>query len=187
MAVPKAMQEKYNDIADIIISYADTHLNDEYKALCLHALEKLCRKRPSPLLHGRNATWAAGIVYAIGSNNFIFDKSQPIHTTGKELAAGFGVAASTASAKAADIRKMLKISHGNAEWCLPSLADDNMMLWMVELNGMLLDVRTLPLQYQMHAYEKGWIPYVPALRDAENNKPADEGDNGQEQGSSDKV
>lgn len=108
MNVPKEMQQKYEEIAKLLIDYSAEYLSSEYEALCLHALEKLCRKRPSPLKSGRNNTWAAGIVYAIGSNNFIFDKSQPIHMTAKELAAPFGVAASTASTKAAAIKKNVK-------------------------------------------------------------------------------
>ncbi len=95
MNVPKEMRETYEVISKLLIKYSEEYLNKEYEELCLHALEKLCRKRPSPLKSGRSNTWAAGIVYAIGSNNFIFDKSQPIHMTAKELVTPFGVAAST--------------------------------------------------------------------------------------------
>ena len=73
MSVPKEMQGKYEEIGAILKEYCAEHLDEEYESLCLHALEKLCRKRPSPLLGGKPNTWAAGIVYAIGSNNFIFD------------------------------------------------------------------------------------------------------------------
>ena len=79
MNVPKEMMPIYKEIAALLTTYCDEYLSKEYEALCLHALEKLCRKRPSPLKSGRTNTWAAGIVYAVGSNNFIFDKSQPIH------------------------------------------------------------------------------------------------------------
>ena len=105
MAVPKAMQEKYDEIAAILTQYCDEHLNDEYKKLCLHALEKLCRKRPSPVTSGRANTWAAGIIYAIGQNNFIFDKSKAIHMTAEELVEPLGVKKSTAGGKATEIRK----------------------------------------------------------------------------------
>lgn len=105
------------------------YLDEEYKELCLHALEKLCRKRPSPLTTGRATTWAAGIVYAIGSANFIFDKSQPIHYTDKELAEPFGVGASTAASKGGEIKKMLRIDRFNAEWILPSLRAADPLFW----------------------------------------------------------
>ena len=165
MKIPKEMQKTYEDISRILIDYCAQYLSKEYEELCLHALEKLCRKRPSPLKSGRSNTWAAGIVYAIGSNNFIFDKSQPIHRTAKELAAPFGVAASTASSKAAAIRKMLKIDYFHAEWCLPSMVEINAMLWMVSVNGLPYDARRLPVEMQELCYEKGLIPYVPAHKD----------------------
>jgi len=79
MGVPKNMQEKYNEIAQPIIQFCDEKLSDEYKKLSLALCEKLCRKRPSPLLSGKAQVWACAIVYTIGYVNFIFDKSQPIH------------------------------------------------------------------------------------------------------------
>lgn len=169
MAIPKAMQPKYDEIATLLILYCDEVLSDEYKQLCLHALEKLCRKRPSPLQSGRTRTWAAGIVYAIASNNFIFDRSQPIHYTAEELAAPFGLSKSTMANKGAEIKKMLKIEFYNPEWVLPSMAEDNPMLWMVSVgpSGCLVDARSLPLHMQIEAHGKGLIPYVPAIRDLE--------------------
>lgn len=164
MKVPKEMTEIYEEISKILIAYSEKYLNKEYEELCLHALEKLCRKRPSPLKSGRSNTWAAGIVYAIGSNNFIFDKSQPIHMTAKELADSFGVAASTASSKAAQIKKMLKIDYYHAEWCLPSEVESNPMLWTVFVNGLAVDARMLSVEMQEICYEKGLIPYVPAYK-----------------------
>lgn len=117
--IPKNMQATYDRVAAVLIPYCDTYLDEEYKTLCLHALEKLCRKRPSPLLSGRTNTWAAGIVYAVGSANFIFDRSQPIHMTAAELAEPFGISKSTASQKGAEIRKMLKVDYFNSEgFCL---------------------------------------------------------------------
>lgn len=162
MNIPKEMQKTYDEISKLLIDYSAEYLNKEYEELCLHALDKLCRKHPSPLKSGRSNSWAAGIVYAIGSNNFIFDKSQPVHMTSKELAAPFGVAVSTASSKAATIKKLLKISRFHSEWCLVSMIADNSLLWVVSINGLPVDARMLPLEMQEACYEKGLIPYIPA-------------------------
>ena len=161
MAIPKEMQGKYDEIAPLIIKFCDDKLNDEYKSLCLRLLEKLCRKRPSPLLGGRINTWAAGIVYAIGQNNFIFDKTQEINMTASELASGFGISASTASSKAAELRKMFQIDYFNVEWQLSELIEGNPAIWMVKINGFIVNIRTMPLEVQMQAYEMGIIPYIP--------------------------
>ena len=169
MAVPKNMQGKYDEIAPLITAFCDEKLNDDYEFLCLKLLEKLCRKRPSPLLGGRARTWAAGIVYAIGSNNFIFDKKQELNLTASELAAGFSVAPSTASSKAAEIRNMFDISYFNIEWLLPNRIRDNPMVWMVMVNDMIVDVRKMPLEIQAEAFKRGLIPYIPALEESNNS------------------
>ena len=165
MSVPKTMQEKYNELATIIEPYCDNYLSDEYKTLCIHALEKLCRKRPSPLTSGTARTWAAGIIYSIGQNNFIFDRSQSIHMTASELVEPLGVAKTTAASKAAEIRKMLKIDHFNSEWVLASDIEKNPMLWLVEVNGLVVDARRLPLEVQIECVQRGLIPFVPALEE----------------------
>lgn len=84
--------------------------------------------------------------------------------TAKELAASFEIAASTASSKAAQIKKMLKIDYSHAEWCLPSKAASNPMLWMVSIDGLVFDARMLPIEIQEMCYEKGLIPFVPAYK-----------------------
>ena len=143
--------------------FSETH--EEYKELCLQALTKLCRKRSSPIASGRPATWASGIIYAVGSCNFLFDRSQPIHMTGQEIAEGIGLSKSTISNKAAEIKKLLKMSQWSSEWVLPSKQEDNPLIWMVSVNGFVMDARSLPLEDQRVCFQKGLIPYVPALKD----------------------
>ena len=164
MSIPKKMQDKYDEIAQIVVAFCNEKLNDDYKDICLRLLEKLCRKRVSPLLGGRARTWAAGIVYAIGANNFIFDKSQKIHMTANEIASYFGISASTAGEKAGEIRKMFNIYYFNKEWLLPEFINED-DLWMVKVNGFIVDIRCMPKEIQQQAYEMGIIPYVPAGRD----------------------
>ena len=161
MPIPENMRGKFEEIAPMITAFCNEKLNDEYKSLCLRLLEKLCRKRPSPLLGGRPNTWAAGIVYAIGANNFIFDKTQKIHLTAGEIASAFDISASTAGNKANEIRKMFKIDYFNPEWQLAERIADNPMIWMVQVNDFIVDIRNMPLDVQRQAFEKGIIPYIP--------------------------
>jgi len=154
MAIPKAMQERYDEIAPLISEFCDDRLNDEYKALCLHLLEKLCRKRPSPLLGGREETWAAGIVYAIDANNFIFDKANPYCMTAQDIADGFNLSASTAGNKASELRRMFDISYLNTEWLLQEHLQDNPAVWMLKVDGFIVDIRNMPLHIQKLAFEK---------------------------------
>lgn len=164
MKIPAQMQSVYDEIAGIIEEYCEKYLSEEYKTLCLRLLEKLCRKRPSPLLKGRRNTWAAGIVYAIATNNFIFDKSMPIHRTADELSRPFGIAPSTAGNKASEIRKLVKMSPWDTEWLLQELIEDNPAIWMLSVDGFIVDARDLPLEIQQEAARRGLIPYVPGPR-----------------------
>ena len=45
---------------------------------------------------------------------------------------------------------------------LTGLVDQNPLVWMAEVNGMLVDLRDMPREVQVIAYEKGMIPYIPA-------------------------
>ena len=163
--VPKNMSAKYMEVAEIIENFCNEKLNDEYREVCLLALAKLCRKRPSPLLSGKARTWACGIVYAIGSNNFIFDKSQPINMTASDIAGWFGLAKSTAGSKASDISELLNLHRFNSEFVLPSIAENNPMTWHLSVNGYFVDIRTMPREAQEVAYNKGLIPYITADRE----------------------
>ena len=144
MEIPVQMQSIYEEIAGMIEEYCEKYMNEEYRTLCLRLLGKLCRKRPSPLLKGRRNTWAAGIVYAIAANNFIFDKSMPIHLTADELSRPFGIAPSTAGNKAAEIRKLVRMSPWDTEWLLQELIEDNPAIWMLSVDGFIVDARICP-------------------------------------------
>jgi len=162
MKVPKSMMQKYEAIAPLITGFCEEYLNEEYTAMSLLMLEKLCRKRPSPLLRGRPNTWACGIVYAIGSNNFLFDKTQTPHMRAADMAEIFGISQSTAGSKANDIKKMLRIGVFNPEWTLPSRLGDNPLIWMFESsNGLIFDARYVPREIQEQLYNAGMIPYIP--------------------------
>ena len=50
------------------------------------------------------------------------------------------------------------------DWTLPSRLADNPLVWMVEINGLMIDIRRSPPELQRLAYEKGLIPFIPAER-----------------------
>ncbi|MCL2877050.1 MAG: DUF6398 domain-containing protein [Betaproteobacteria bacterium] len=158
------MRDTYDEIASLVSEFCGEHLDSEYEALCLRLLEKLCRKRPSPLLAGKPETWAAGVVYAICANNYIFSKDNPFHMAADDIAADFNLAASTAGNKASQIRKMFDIHPMNSEWLRSDLAEENPALWMLKVDGFIVDFRLMPIEIQSLAFHKGLIPFVPADR-----------------------
>ena len=163
--VPKAMQEKFNSIVALTDEFARQHLNDEYAQLIRQAAAALCRKRPSPLDKGQAKTWAGGIAHAIGMTNFLFDSSQTPHVGANELYQWFGIAASTGQGKSKLVRDTLKMYQLAPNWCLPSRVDDNPLIWMLSVNGLIVDIRQAPLGAQIEAFRRGLIPYLPGHKE----------------------
>jgi hypothetical protein len=137
-------------------------LDEEYADLARRAVAKLARKRPSPLLAGRRATWAAGVVYALGHVNFLSDPASEPCVTADQLSAAFGVATSTMSGKARQVRDLLRISHFSPEFQRADVVALNPLAWMIEVNGLAVDARHVPPGIQAEAYRRGLIPYIPA-------------------------
>jgi hypothetical protein len=162
-----ATTEVLATILGLIDSFCQEHLNDEYAELCRRLAEKLSRKRPSPLLGGKPETWASGIVRTIGWVNFLGDPTQTPHMTMAEIDAGFGVSPASGAAKSKAIRELLKLRPFDPDWTLPSRMDDNPLVWMLSVNGLLMDVRHAPREVQEIAFHKGLIPYIPADRQSE--------------------
>lgn len=163
--VPKAMEEKFNSIVALTDEFARQHLNEEYAHLIRQATAALCRKRPSPLEKGQAKTWAAGIAHAIGMVNFLYDSSQKPHISAGELYQWFGISASTGQAKSKLVRDTLKMRQLDPDWCLPSRVDDNPLIWMLSVNGLIMDIRQAPLGAQVEAFRRGLIPYIPGHKE----------------------
>ncbi len=160
--VPERMRLTFDAVVALTDDFCKNHLNDEYAQLARKVTAALCRKRPSPLERGRLDSWACGIVYALGTVNFLFDKTQEPHMSATELCQKFGVSASNGSAKGKAVREALDMFQLHPDWCLPSLIHDNPLVWILEVNGLAVDVRMMPYEVQKIAYEKGLIPYIPA-------------------------
>ena len=125
-------------------AFCRDHLDDEYAALCRKLAGVLARKRPSPLTRGKPESWASGIVRVVGWVNYLGDPSQPHHMRMTDIDEGFGVSEATGSAKSMAIRNLLKVRGLDPEWTLPRLMDENPLIWMLQVNGLIMDIRRCP-------------------------------------------
>jgi hypothetical protein len=142
-------------------AFCDVHFNAEYKQICREMAAVVCRSAPSAL-RGKSNGWAAGIVQALGRVNFLTDPSQTPHMAAAEIAKGFGVSQATMMSKAGVIREGLDLVPFHPDWYVPGRLEDNPLVWMLEVNGFVMDIRMAPREAQIAAYEIGLIPYVPA-------------------------
>ena len=159
--VPEKMRARYQEIVALTDALCKERLDEEYAQLARQLTAAMCRKRPSPLVGGKANSWACGIVYALGQVNFLFDKSQDPYMAAGDLCAAFGVSAGTGSAKAKAVRDALDFGLMDPNWYRPSKLDDNVMAWMISVDGFLVDARSCPIEIQEIAYRKGLIPYMP--------------------------
>lgn len=104
-------------------------------------------------------------IRTIGMVNFLDDPTQTPHLKLSEIDRALGVSTGTAQGKSKMIREMFGIQQLDKNWTLPSLIGDNPMVWLLEVNGFVMDVRTLPREVQQIAFEDGLIPYIPADRE----------------------
>lgn len=163
--VPPAMETIYDEIVGQTDEFCKKHLDKEYAQLSRQAAAALCRKRPSPLLSGGLNTWAGGIIHALCTINFGFDKANPPFTDLLTICEFFDVAKSTTAGKGKKVRELLKMRRFDAKWALKRLVAESSMFWMISFNGYIVDARSMPLEIQELAYQKGLIPYIPAYEE----------------------
>lgn len=166
--VPAAMKPVFDGVASRTDAFCQQFLNKEYRQIIRELIAALCRKRPSPLVRGKAETWAAGVIHAIGMVNFLFDRSQTPHCKATDIQSFFGVAESTVQGKSKQIRDLMGMSQLSPVWTVPSGLGDNPLAWMVQVNGLIVDIRSASIDLQREAFRRGMIPYVPADRDADD-------------------
>jgi len=163
LKIPAAMRPTAEAIIAVTDEVCPELLDEEYSELARRAVAKLARKRPSPIQSGRASTWAGAVVYALGQVNFLFDPATKPYATADDLSAAFGVAKSTLSAKAKQVRDLAKMSWETTEFLREDMIQASPVIWYIQVDGLIVDARELPLPIQAQAFELGVIPYIPAL------------------------
>ena len=72
----------------------------------------------------------------------------------------FGIAPSTGGNKAKLVRKALGIRRFDHNWMLPSRLASSSVPWLIEVDGLIVDARQLPIALQAVAVQKGLIPFI---------------------------
>ena len=133
--IPKSVRQTVGEIEAFTDQFCAERLDPEYADLCRRLIVKLARKRPTPLVRGAPKMWAAGVLYAVGRANFLFDRSQPIHLGGDELATLTGVPKTTMANKARRICDLVDLGPLDFEFSRRDLLERNPLVWLIEVNG----------------------------------------------------
>src|ERR1035437_5313 len=103
--------EKQQQILDLVGEFCKGKLDNDYFELSKNLTLKLGRKRNVPFITGQPKVWAAAIIHALGTINFLFDRSFEPYVSLDELNDFFGTTKSTTGTKSKQIRDMLKLSY----------------------------------------------------------------------------
>jgi len=109
-------QSRLNEIQKIFHSYCKKHLDDEYLHLCNTLFNDLLEADEEIFNRGKVSIWAATIVWAIGSVNFLGDKSFDPSASLSDVCNYFKVNTSTVGQKSSKIREWLNIDQFNEDY-----------------------------------------------------------------------
>ncbi|MBI3768363.1 MAG: hypothetical protein HY271_07675 [Deltaproteobacteria bacterium] len=158
MRLPASVAARAEEVIRLTDGFSAEHLDEEYAALCRKLIGKLGRKRPSPLLRDDLRIWAAAVIHDVGNVNFLFDPTQKPHLSADSISRLTGVPKSTLRAKAKLICDLLGIRPMEPELCRRELLPQNPLAWLIEVDGLIVESRTMPPEIQEEARRRGLIP-----------------------------
>ncbi len=100
-------------------------INEEYADLSEKMIKKLGRKRDVPFARGKSEIWATAVVHALGSINFLSDKSFLPYCKLDTLCDHFKTNKSTVGNKAGEIRKLLDLGYYDSEFSTQHVMENN--------------------------------------------------------------
>jgi hypothetical protein len=148
MKEKKIVEERTQILIGMTGKFCQEFLDDDYRQLCEKLIMKMARKRVVPFLSGRMEIWAAAVVYALASINFLFDKSFKPFATAEDICNFFGTTKSTTSQKAKVIRDMFKMGYYDKEFSTNHMKENSPFSNLVMVNGLIVDKGSLPPEIQ---------------------------------------
>ncbi|MBL7128075.1 MAG: hypothetical protein ISS16_03735 [Ignavibacteria bacterium] len=142
------IKNKEKQLLELTGAFCAQKLDDDYYKICEKLILKLGRKRDVPFKSGKIEVWAAAVVYAIGSINFLFDKSFEPYLTAEQISEYFGTKNSTVSNKARQIKDMFNMSHLSPEFSTQHMTETNPFNKMVMVDGFIVPLSSIPEDLQ---------------------------------------
>ncbi len=147
------IKEREQRLLDMTTTFCAQNLDEHYFVLAEKLIKKMGRKREVPFARGRLDIWASAVIHAIGSINFLFDKSFEPYVSSEDVNAHFETKKSSVSAKAQAIKKMFGLAYYDKEFSTPMMQENNPFSEMVMFNGFIAPITMLPEGVQQHVRE----------------------------------
>ena len=127
-----------NNLLELTRGFCAQKLDDDYAQLCEKLILKMGRKREVPFQSGKPAIWAAAVISALGSINFLFDKAFEPYSTPDQINEYFGTKKSTVEGKAKIIKEMFKMTYYSPEFSTQYMNANNPFNKMVMVDGFIV-------------------------------------------------
>ena len=138
------IENRKNEIIQLIKEFCSQNLDDEYFVLSVRLIDKLGRKRIVPFLSGKKEIWAAAIIHALGTINFLFDKSFKPYVTIEEINDFFGTNKSSTGSKSKVIRDLLNLGYFDNEFSINRIKENNPFDKLMMINGFIVSKNIEP-------------------------------------------
>ena len=145
------IKQREKALLELTGAFCAQKLDGQYFELCEKLIKKMGRKREVPFKRGKLQIWAAAVVNAIGSINFLFDKSFEPYISSKEINDHFGTKPTTVANKAKTIKDMFDLWYYNPEFSTDHMQQNNPFNDLVMVDDMILPIDSLPEDMQQIA------------------------------------
>lgn len=136
--VKEKVEEKKVQLIQLTANFCERYLDEEYKVVIDKLIHKMARKKDVPFVRGKIEVWAAAIIHAIGSVNFLYDKNTTPYVGVSFIYNHFNTKQSTTSQKSKRIRDMFDMPIFGGEFSTNSVNQRNPLNSLTEVNGLLV-------------------------------------------------
>jgi len=130
-----AIENRKNQILSLVRDFCTQKLDDDYFELSERLLDNLGRERDVPFIRGKIEIWAAAVIHALCTINFLFDRSFKPNTTVKEINLFFGANKTSTGERSKLIRDLLDLGYFNNEIATQRSEQNNPYDRLTMVNG----------------------------------------------------
>lgn len=159
MSEVEDVKQKEQEILKLTNRFCLEHLNMEFASLCEKLVKKMSRQATVLFVEGRTDVWAASVIHALGSINFLFDKSFDPFVESHQIAEFYNLSDKTVSEISDKILQTLDIQMFNTEFSTQySLTNNPFDKIKVDESGLLyfdndIEEEEEEIEYQVEGVE----------------------------------
>ena len=143
------IQERQQEILDLIKEFCEKKIDQEHFELSKKVLEKLTKSKDVIFTTSKPQTWAAAVLHALGTINFLFDKSFEPYVSVGEINDFFDVKKTTLVNKSKQIRDLLKMKTWSKGFSTKAMAGNNPLENFIMIDGVIVPLDSLLEEYQI--------------------------------------